>query len=427
LALNGNNTSYVATCAFTPTVVGSHTFNVALTAATAGTAALKLAVNTVVLTGGTGALVGLPSTITATVNEPGTVAFSSNSTAITGCTAVATTGTAAPYTATCAYSPAAAGAASLTATLTPTNVADVATTSSALTVTASTVVLSGGSAIYNVSPGVIVATANVAGSVSFFTVSGTTNSPISGCTGVATSTATPFTALCTWTPSAAGAAVLGATFTPTGGSASNAANLAVTVGYPIQGQQFPVSLYVDTILASGSAGNTAPLVGAGCEITNEFLVGQTIVFRVYGNDAQLNGAALTPSNVSSATVTIAGVSAPLTLAYGSHGGVAFFTAALVTGTKAGQYDTLGIIPYTVSVKTIAIPAAKAVTHTTIAHKIENVRVRKGHKIVIVKKRVAYKKVWIDKLATKAIPGATGTFNSYFNPASQATLNAIPTV
>ena len=430
LALNGNNTAYVATCAFTPSVVGSHAFSVALTAGTSGSANLNLNVNTVVLTGGAGALVNVPTTLTATVNEAGTVAFAtyvgSTATPITGCTAVATTGSAAPFTATCAYTATAAGAATVKATLTPTS-ANPATTSSPLTVTASTVVLSGGAAIYGVSPGVIVATANAAGAVSFFTVSGSTNTPISGCTGVATATAAPFVALCTWTPSAAGATVLGAAFTPTGGSASNAANLNVTVGYPIQGQQYPISLYVDTILASGASGATAPLIGAGCQITNMFLVGQTIVFRVYGNDAQLGGAPLTPANVSSATVTIAGVSAPLTLAYGSHGGVAFWTAPLATGTTAGKYNTLGIIPYTVTFNTVAVPASPAVTHSTIAHKIVNVRVKRGHKTVIVKKRVSYKKVWIDKAATKAIPGATGTFNSYFNPASQATLNAIPTV
>ena len=293
--------------------------------------------------------------------------------------------------------------------------------------TAVDVLLAGGSAIYGVSSGTIVATADAAGTVNFFTVSGTTDTAISGCTNVATATSAPFTALCTWIPSAAGAATLGATFTPTGGSAITATNLAVTVGSPIQGQEYPISLYVDTILASGSSGAAAPLVGAGCEIQNEFLVGQTIVFRVYGNDAQLGGAPLTTANVSSATVTIAGLTAPLTLAYGSHGGPAFWTAPLATGTKTGQYDTLGIIPYTVTVKTMTVPAVPAVTKKVTAYKTVTVRVKRGHKIVSIKRRVSYKKVVIVTPAVAAIPGATGTFNSFFNPASQATLNALPTV
>jgi hypothetical protein len=441
LVLNGNNTAYTYACKFTASTVGLDTASVNFTPsgpnpAPAGSATYKEVVSAVVLSGGSGAITGQPSTITATAYAAGTVTFdtvvgSTLTPVSTACTSVATT-TATPFTATCAYSPA-AGSSSLEAVLTPTVGSPY--TSAPLAVNAASVLLSGGSAVYGVSPGTIVATTGGVGTVSFFTVSGTTDTPISGCTSVATGTSAPFTALCTWTPAAAGAATLGATFTPTGGAAVTSANFAVTVGSPIQGQEYPISLYVDTILASGSSGAAAPLVGAGCEIQNEFLVGQTIVFRVYGNDAQLGGAPLTNENVSSATVTIAGVATPLTLTYGSHGSVAFFTAPLVTGTKAGQYDTLGIIPYTVTVNTIAVPAAPAVTHTTIAHKIVNVRVRvrvtvRGHKVYrihVVKRRVAYKKVWITTPATKAIPGATGTFNSFFNPASQATLNALPSV
>ena len=432
LALNANNTAYTYGCKFTASTVGTDTVTATFTPSgpdPAGSAAYKQAVNAVVLSGGTGAITGQPSTITASAYAPGTVTFntvagSTVTPVSSACTNVTLTGSAAPYTATCAFSPA-AGANTLQGVLTPTS--EPVATSANLVVTGNTVLLSGGSAIYGVSPGTIVATANAAGSVSFFTVSGSTNTAIGGCTGVATATSAPFTALCTWTPSAAGAASLGATFTPTGGSAVNATPLAVTVGSPIQGQEYPISLYVDTILASGSSGAAAPLVGAGCEIQNEFLVGQTIVFRVYGNDAQLGGAPLTTANVSSATVTIAGLTAPLTLAYGSHGGPAFWTAPLATGTKTGQYDTLGIIPYTVTVKTMTVPAVPAVTKKVTAYKTVTVRVKRGHKIVSIKRRVSYKKVVIVTPAVAAIPGATGTFNSFFNPASQATLNALPTV
>ena len=438
LVLNGNNTAYIYACKFAATTVGTDTvtanFTPTVSSATppAGSATYKQVVNAIVLSGGTGAITGQPSTITASAYTTGTVTFNtvvgSVVTPVSACTgltvASALTPPAAPYTATCAYSPA-VGANTLQAVFTPSS--GPVATSANLTVTAVDVLLAGGSAIYGVSSGTIVATADAAGTVNFFTVSGTTDTAISGCTNVATATSAPFTALCTWIPSAAGAATLGATFTPTGGSAITATNLAVTVGSPIQGQEYPISLYVDTILASGSSGAAAPLVGAGCEIQNEFLVGQTIVFRVYGNDAQLGGAPLTTANVSSATVTIAGLTAPLTLAYGSHGGPAFWTAPLATGTKTGQYDTLGIIPYTVTVKTMTVPAVPAVTKKVTAYKTVTVRVKRGHKIVSIKRRVSYKKVVIVTPAVAAIPGATGTFNSFFNPASQATLNALPTV
>ena len=176
---------------------------------------------------------------------------------------------------------------------------------------------------------------------------------------------------------------------------------------PVQGTPGPIFLYVDTILASGSTGSLAPEFGAGCEITNEFILGQTIVFRVYGNDAALGGVALTPANVSSATMTIGGVSTPLTLTYGNHGGVAFWTTPLATGTKTGQYSTLGILSYTVSFKTIAVAA---VTKQVTAYKWVYKTVKGVRKHV----KVSYKKT---VTVTPAVAGATGTFISNFNSAS----------
>jgi len=169
-------------------------------------------------------------------------------------------------------------------------------------------------------------------------------------------------------PSAAGATALGATFAPPTRpiGPATAATFNVIVGSPVQGTTpNPISLYVDTIVASGSTGVLAPEFGAGCEITSEFIVGQTIVFRVYGNDSALGGAVLTPLNVSTATVTIPGVATPLALSYGNHGGVAFWTAPC-HGYDTGKYDTLGIINYKVTFNTIAVPAVtKKVTATKL--------------------------------------------------------------
>jgi hypothetical protein len=295
------------------------------------------------------------------------------------------------------------------------------TTASAATTTP-TVVLSGGSAVFGISPGTITATASVAGAVSF-TAGGVA---ITGCTAAPTATVTPFIALCTWTPSAAGPIALGATFTPTDTTdfgPATAATFNVIVGSPVQGTTpNPISLYVDTIVASGSTGVLAPEFGAGCEITSEFIVGQTIVFRVYGNDSALGGAVLTPLNVSTATVTIPGVATPLALAYGNHGGAAFWTAPLKTGTTTGLYDTLGIISYKVTFNTIAVPAVtKKVTATKLVPLLRNGKhVIKNHKVVM--HRVSYTKTVV---VTPAVAGGVGSFTSNFNPLSQPTLNAVP--
>ncbi len=298
-------------------------------------------------------------------------------------------------------------------------VALVEGTASAATTTP-TITLSGGSAVAGISPGPITATTSVAGTVTF-TANGTT---ISGCSGVTTvaapAPATNFTATCMWAPTVAGPVALGATFTPTDTTDYTTATAAtdnVKVGAPVQqgNLNYPISLYVDTVIGGGATGAIAPIYG-GCQITNEFLLGQTVVFRVYGNDADLKGAPLTPLNVSSASVTVSGVATPLPLVFGNHGGVAFWTAALKTGTGAGLYSTLGIINYKVTVNTIAIPA---VTKVITAYR--NVKRTVNHKVVV--RRLAFKKRVV---VTPAVPGATGTFSSSFTPVSQATLNAVPT-
>jgi hypothetical protein len=293
---------------------------------------------------------------------------------------------------------------------------------SAATQAATTIKLTNPNAILGMGAATITATTNVAGTVNF--TAGTTS--ITGCSAVVTSSVTPFLATCAWTPAAAGAISLGASFTPTDvvdNADSTATPIAEIVGVPVQGPTTsPISLYVDTILASGSTGPLAPVFGAGCEITNEFIVGQTIVFRVYGNDWSLAGAPLSPLNVSSATVTIAGITAPLVLAYGNHGGEAFYTVSLKTGTTTGLYSTLGIINYKVAVNTIAVAAVtKKVRETKLVPTLKN-----GKKLIrngkVVTHRVAYLKTVV---VTPAVAGATGTFVSNFNPDSQATLNALP--
>jgi hypothetical protein len=229
--------------------------------------------------------------------------------------------------------------------------------------------------------------------------------------------------------------LLGATLTPTDTTSyatATAAAYTVAVAVPVQNvvTASPIPLYVDTIVASPAATllKTSPLypVYGGCQITNEFLVGQTIVFRAFGYAA--DGSPLTPLNVSSATVTIQGVTTPLTLGFANHGassqtngnGAAFWTAPLVTGGTG--YVTLGLIPYTVTFKTIAVAA---VTKKVAATKW--VVVKKKGRAVKLSGKLVYRAVNYTKtvVVTPAVAGATGTFTPNFNTNSSATLNAVP--
>lgn len=308
------------------------------------------------------------------------------------------------------------------------SVATVGVRAASAATTTPTVVLSGGKAIVGQGSAGIIATTSVAGAVSF-TAAG---AAIAGCTAVATTTATPFAATCMWTAKAPGLVILGATFTPTDTtdfSTATATAYNVNVAVPVQSVTglSPLPLYVDTIVASGKyATAIAPIYG-GCQITNEFLVGQTIVFRAFGYTP--NGTPLTPLNVSSATVTVQGVATPLTMSFANHGatntiqgtdGTAFWTAPLATGGTG--YSTLGLIPYTVTFKTIAVPAV-----TKKVPAIKWVVLRKAGKVVHVNGKLVYIAVKYTKtvIVTPAVAGATGTFTPNFNTSSTATLNAVP--
>ena len=186
------------------------------------------------------------------------------------------------------------------------------------------------------------------------------------------------------------------------------------VGVPVQGVISPIHIYVDTVLASGSTGALAPRF-ASCAITNEYLLGQTIVFRVYANNADQGGAVLDSNNTASAFIEVAGVKDPIALAYGNHSGVAFWTGILKTGTDAGLYSTLGLINFKVTM------VAK---DTTTAKVLANKR-------AIVKDPVTgqssyqYVSYYRTKALLNPIIGAVGTWKSNFTAASQLTLYAVP--
>ena len=285
---------------------------------------------------------------------------------------------------------------------------------------APTLVLSGGNAVFGADPAVITATASVPGSVAFSAA----GKVITGCEAIATTTETPFVAKCSWTPAAAGATALTGVLTPTDATLAkvNSPALNVKVGVPIQGVVSPIHIYVDTILASGPTGVMYSKSGVTCAITNQFILGQTIVFRVYANNADQGGAVMDNSNTKSAYVTIAGVKDPLQLTYGNHGGVAFWTAPFFTGTGKNQYSTLGLINFKVTFVAKDSSTMKVLSTKLVPRKVNGVRQ------VDANGRTIYDRVSYYRTVTVSPPlaGATGSWSSNFNPNSQLTLYAVPT-
>lgn len=291
----------------------------------------------------------------------------------------------------------------------------------AFAATTPTLVISGGSTVFGLDPAIIVATASTAGNVSF-TVGGAV---VKGCEAVATTTVTPFVAKCSWVPAAAGATILGGTLTPTDTAtftSVTAAPITVKIGVPVQGVVSPIHLYVDTVLASGATGVLAPKFGGGCAITSQYIVGQTIVFRVYGNNSDQAGAVMDSSNTAKAYIEVAGVKDPLPLTYGNHSGVAFWTGVLKTGTAAGLYNTLGVISFKVTMIAKDESSVKVLT-TKLARKMVNgVQARDTNGRLVYERVPAYRTVVVDP----PMPGAVATWSSNFTAASQLTLYAVPT-
>jgi len=283
---------------------------------------------------------------------------------------------------------------------------------------ATTLIMSGGNGVYDLGPIVINGTASAPGLVAF-----TVNSKaVVGCEAVATTTVAPFVAKCSWLPSAPGLTVITGAFTPTDGAAFSPASsntLNVKIGVPVQGVISPIHMYVDTVLASGSTGVLAPRFN-GCAIQNEYLIGQTIVFRVYANNADQGGAVMDSSNTSKAFIEVAGVSTPIPLSYGNHSGVAFWTGILKTG-AAPLYSTLGVINFKVTLVAKDSTTMKVLS-TKLVPKLEN-----GKRVIGADGRTVYERVSYYRNVNLSVPlkGATGTWASNFTQTSQLSLFAVP--
>jgi hypothetical protein len=282
----------------------------------------------------------------------------------------------------------------------------------------STLIMSGGNGVYDLGPIVINGTASAPGVVAF-TVNG---KAVGGCEAVATTTVTPFVAKCSWLPAAAGLTVITGLFTPSDVTAfapANSNTLNVKIGVPVQGIVSPLHIYVDTVLASGSTGVLAPRFN-GCAIQNEYLIGQTIVFRVYANNADQGGAVMDTTNTAKAFIEVAGVSAPIPMSYGNHSGVAFWTAILKTG-AAPLYSTLGVINFKVTMVAKDSTTMKVLASKLVA-KMEN-----GKRVVGSDGRTVYERVSYYRTVNLSVPlkGATGTWASNFTQTSQLSLFAVP--
>jgi hypothetical protein len=283
---------------------------------------------------------------------------------------------------------------------------------------ASTLIMSGGNGVFDLGPIVINGTASAAGSVAY-SVNGKV---VSGCEAVPTTTVAPFVAKCSWIPSASGTTVITGAFTPTDATAFAPAasnNLNVKIGVPVQGIVSPLHIYVDTVLASGSTGALAPRFN-GCAIMNEFMVGQTIVFRVYANNADQGGAVMDSSNTSKAFIEVAGIKDPIAMSYGNHSGVAFWTAVLKTG-AAPLYSTIGVINFKVTMIAKDSTTMKVLS-TKLVRKLED-----GKRVLDASGRTVYERVSYYRTVNLSVPlkGATGTWSSNFTANSQLSLFAAP--
>ena len=175
-------------------------------------------------------------------------------------------------------------------------------------------------------------------------------------------------------------------------------------------------------LASGSTGALAPRFGVSCAVTSQYILGQTIVFRVYGNDSDLGGAVLDSTNVASASIQVAGVATPIPLTYGNHSGVAFWSGVLKTGTAPGLYSTLGVINFKVTVVTKDQDTVKVLATKLQPRMLNGVRVKDASGRTVYDRVSYYRTVPV----IPALKGAVGVWQSNFTASSLLTLYAVPT-
>ena len=284
---------------------------------------------------------------------------------------------------------------------------------------AESLALSGGSATFGLDPAVITATASVPGTVAF----SAQGKVLVGCEAVPTTTTAPYVAKCSWVPAAAGATALTGVLTPTDTAIAkvNSPTLNVKVGVPVQGVVSPIHIYVDTVLASGPTGVMYSKQGVTCAITSQYILGQTIVFRVYANNADMGGAYMDSSNTAQAYIEVSGWPTKIPLTYGNHSGVSFWTGVLATGT--GKYSTLGLINYKVTMVAKDTSTMKVLSTKLVPKIVGGVRQTDPSTGRTIYDRISY---YRSVAVNPPLKGATGTWSSNFTANSQLQLYAVPT-
>lgn len=153
-----------------------------------------------------------------------------------------------------------------------------------------------------------------------------------------------------------------------------------------------MSFNVETVVGAGSpAGSVYP---GSCTLENDFGLGATVVFRMWGTDFEtgtpLTGGAATSPNVSSVTINgLPGVSPAPTMSYSTSDGYWTYGWKTSTSTPTGTVD------YTVTVTLDPVNAVYTTAYRNVT------KVVNGKRVV---KRVAYK-----KLVSAQIPAESYTF------------------
>jgi hypothetical protein len=190
-----------------------------------------------------------------------------------------------------------------------------------------------------------------------------------------------------------------------------------TLAPPVQGPgPINIAFQVDTVQGSSSTSIKPPV---GCAQTNEFYVGQQVVFRMSAVNVAAGGVPITGANAS-AVINIPGVTTPINMNYGNHGTAAFWTGAW----KTGGYPTMGIVHFTITVTAQAVPAV-----TKVVKVKTRVVVRQNGKPVVRNGKVLYRTVLKNKtvVVTPAVAGQSATYSQTgFAATSQLTLNPLPT-
>jgi hypothetical protein len=110
------------------------------------------------------------------------------------------------------------------------------------------------------------------------------------------------------------------------------------------------------------------------------------------------------------------------LTYGNHSGISFWTGVLKTGTGNGQYSTLGIINYKVTLVAKDTSTMKVLSTKLVAKVVNGVRQVDPATGRTIYDRVSY---YRSVPVSPALKGATGTWSSNFADYSKLTLYAVP--